>query len=824
VKPVACIYARKSLDEKEKTNYSIASQLRGLEKLAADDGFHVPPEFVIVDDGFLGGEFDRPGFTRVLDLARTGMVKRIYVYALDRWVRGLAMQMVVEEELTKLSVDIKFLTEPDDVTTAEGRMFRQMRGVFAEFEKYKFRERASRGRKEKALQKLVNGGRSPYGYRYKGKKQGKRGELVVIPEQAEVVLRIFLWADEGMGLLAICRRLTAEGVRTISGRPWRKPVIAKILRNTVYIGQGHYNRTTGAEPKEERRRKAAPAGRSKKTSQKLRPQSEWIPVPVPAIIDAALFSRVRARLERDRHINSGRPSVYPLRGLMKCGVCGFSCCVFPNHGKPRYRCNNFDRLTCQRNCKQASVAVKAVEHEVIEATMCAFEDPVRISRLITENWDLLAKGGKQASKDRSTIERSIGQLKRREFRTRQAMQDADLQEAWTGFRDDLKDILRQRRTLEARLQQLQPAQQPAFDLDVYCKRVEGLRDLEPEKQRAVLRDVIERIELKDGEVAIHFRLGGQPATNCINRVGDVGAGDQQDQANRRHQHLQRKPEIPQQVGLAPATVLEYDLWAGPHRAVRTGIRSRDLIRQNGHCGSGLLAADAWFEAAQDFEPRKAPAARAEQRVDLPGGRDLALHHDGHVDVRSDARDRAPELGRRDAHNGESAAVQVDRLSHKRGVGSEAPLPQAITQHDHRMGAAGLVFPWKKASAKDRPDPQRSEVVARDEHALNPFGLAGFVQRQSPWRIASQAFEDVIAGTVVGEVRVGEHGASAAASAETDDNQPVGFFDRQLPDQHLVHDAENRRVGANANRQGEHGYCRKARGLEQHSRAVAQVLP
>src|SRR5262245_57261248 len=96
-RPTAAIYARVSLDEKKiektKTSYSIDSQKRGLRKLAEDDGFQVPEEYVIVDDGFLGGEMDRPGFTRIRELARTGLVQRIYAHSLDRWVRGLAMQI-----------------------------------------------------------------------------------------------------------------------------------------------------------------------------------------------------------------------------------------------------------------------------------------------------------------------------------------------------------------------------------------------------------------------------------------------------------------------------------------------------------------------------------------------------------------------------------------------------------------------------------------------------------------------------------------------------------------------------------------------------------
>jgi putative ABC transport system permease protein len=134
---------------------------------------------------------------------------------------------------------------------------------------------------------------------------------------------------------------------------------------------------------------------------------------------------VQERLKRDRHIDSGRPSPYILRGLIKCGCCGFACCVFPNHRRARYRCNNFDRL----NCSQPSVSVEKIEAMVIAEAVFAFEDPVRLDKLIRESQNALAKGDKQSGKERRALET----LKVREFRTRQAMQDADLQDAWTGF-------------------------------------------------------------------------------------------------------------------------------------------------------------------------------------------------------------------------------------------------------------------------------------------------------------------------------------------------------------------------------------------------------
>ena len=311
--------------------------------------------------------------------------------------------------------------------SAEGRMMRQLKGVFAEYEKAKFKERSSRGRKEKLLAGYVPSGRTLFGYSRLGRRDGKRGELVVIAEQAKVVKRIFREADAGVKLLDIARKLTKDGASTLTGAAWSKPVISQMLKNTTYAGAMRCNRRMVAEPVT-RRRPPTP-GKSKLTSMKLKPESEWITVTTPVIIDPKLFARVQARLAHDRHIDSGRPSPYILRGLLKCGGCGFACCVFPNHGKPRYRCNNFDRLNCKRKCQQPSASVEKIEAVVWNEVIWTFEDPARIWKLMTDHSAALAKSDKQTAKERADLERAIAKLKQREFRAAQALLDADLADA-----------------------------------------------------------------------------------------------------------------------------------------------------------------------------------------------------------------------------------------------------------------------------------------------------------------------------------------------------------------------------------------------------------
>ncbi len=405
-------------------------------------------------------------------------MKAVFCYDLDRLVRGLALQMLIEEELEKYGVALECVMLPSD-QSAEGKMLRQMKGVFGEYEKAKIKERTTRGRKEKLQQGHVPGGRALYGYRRLGKRDGKRGELVVIPEQAKVVKQIFKWADEGMKLLDIARRLMEDGVPTSTGKPWAKAVLSAMLRNSTYIGEAQCNSHMVVEPG--KRRKDPVPGKSKKTSMKARPASDWIKVKTPAIIDRKLFDRVQERLKRDRHVNSGRPSSNPLRGLLKCGVDGFSCGVYPNHGKPRFRCLNIDRLTYQRRCQQPSADIRT-RTAVWDAVIWTFGDPARIWKLMNDQWETLAKTDKQTAKERADLTRTIERLKAREFRAAQALLDADLADARQTFRDDLKETQSKRRAQEARLAKLQPVQQPAFDLDKYCKQVDRWRNLkDPEK-------------------------------------------------------------------------------------------------------------------------------------------------------------------------------------------------------------------------------------------------------------------------------------------------------------------------------------------------------
>src|SRR5712671_3401012 len=60
--------------------------------------------------------------------------------------------------------------------------------------------------------------------------------------------------------------------------------------------------------------------------------------------------------------------------------------------------------------------------------------------------------------------------------------------------------------------------------------------------------------------------------------------------------------------------------------------------------------------------------------------------------------------------------------------------------------------------------------------------------------------------------------------ETEDHDLAGILDRQRPKQQGINQAENGGVGADAQRQREHGYRGESEVLAEHSRGKANILP
>ncbi|MCX6010380.1 MAG: recombinase family protein [Chloroflexi bacterium] len=168
----AAIYTRVST-EKQAEKYGIPSQIEAQRKRCLEKGWTPVidgDKDAFIDDGYSGAELDRPALNRLRQAAKEGRVDVVLSYDPDRLSRKLYHQMILAEEFEKQGIKLEFVTQ-DMGTSPEDRMFFNMRGLVAEYEREKIRERTIRGSREKARQgKVVSAGVVPFGFRYNKEK------------------------------------------------------------------------------------------------------------------------------------------------------------------------------------------------------------------------------------------------------------------------------------------------------------------------------------------------------------------------------------------------------------------------------------------------------------------------------------------------------------------------------------------------------------------------------------------------------------------------------------------------------------------------------
>ena len=188
-------------------------------------------EFVgcYVDEGVTGTKLDRPEFNRMLEDARAGKLDIILTKSVSRMGRNSSALFRVIQELKEVGVTVVFDSERITTDNPQAMFQLQYNGIMAEKVSAtisKYQKTAIRARYKEGI---PYSGR-PYGYIMVDH------QYQIIPEEAEVVKRIFKMYLSGMGKQAISKKLNQEAIRTQTGAKWQSSTIRYVLRNEVYVG------------------------------------------------------------------------------------------------------------------------------------------------------------------------------------------------------------------------------------------------------------------------------------------------------------------------------------------------------------------------------------------------------------------------------------------------------------------------------------------------------------------------------------------------------------------------------------------------------------
>jgi site-specific DNA recombinase len=393
-------------------------------------------------------------------------------------------------------------------------MLLQVQGVFAEYERALMAERTRRGRLFAARQGRVNwGGNPPYGYRYSRKTDPTPSQLVVDPGEAAIVQQMYRWlVEEQLSSYAIQQRLTEQGLPTRGSnrQGWAQSSVIHILRSPVYKGEAWYNQTQVADARRPRLQTGLkdlrPGNRRSRTR---RPQEDWIPVRVPALIDAELWRMAQEQLASNRaRAARNTQHEYLLRGLLICGRCGrrlVGTWTALSHG--RYICSARYPRSAPWSCEGRSVSAALVESQVWDHLKGLLAEPDLLRARYQESRGDPAIVGSD-EREHVRIERQVQGIEREVQRLIDAYQIGAI--ALTELQDRRRRAEEHSHVLTNRLRELHQQRQAREQelrllqgLEGFCASIhEALANPTFAVKQKVLQLVVDRIIVEDTRLVI----------------------------------------------------------------------------------------------------------------------------------------------------------------------------------------------------------------------------------------------------------------------------------------------------------------------------------
>lgn len=194
------------------------------------------------DEGFSGGNVNRPAFQRMISDAKAHKFTTIVVYRLDRISRNINDFAGLIDELSRLNVSFVSVSEQFDTDSPMGRAMMYIASVFSQLERETIAERIRDNMHELAKTGRWLGGVTPTGYQSESVqsvtvdgKQKKAYKLTQIPEEVQIVQQIFSLFLETKSLTQIEAELMKRGILTKQGKSFTRFSIKNILQNPVYV-------------------------------------------------------------------------------------------------------------------------------------------------------------------------------------------------------------------------------------------------------------------------------------------------------------------------------------------------------------------------------------------------------------------------------------------------------------------------------------------------------------------------------------------------------------------------------------------------------------
>ena len=390
---LAYCYLRVSTQmQSEEGRSGLPRQITNIHSVASESGYKIPWEFVFADDD-TGFEFEqREQLSKLRKEFRNSDRKAstVFMEYLDRLSRNSDWhQGYLLDEMKKFKIKPLFWKQ------FNSRIERTIMGAISQDGMEQSIQRMALGKLMKAKSGRVTASVAAYGYKIVSSsgeedlRSRKDSHYAINEDEALVIRYIFnKIVHDGISLRKLCGDLEDKYLPPKRTSHWEGKLLYNFIRNPVYKGTFIANKfickkvwtQTGDDLN-------SPGKFVKKVI--IRPEEEWVEVPVPAIISAELWELANKTLDKNKIMSSRNgKSNFLLTGLIKCADCGRTF-VGGRKRNPRkdgtssynyyYRCTS----TCHRpkhvmddiGCKQPQIACNRIDNAVWKLLVHVLLDP-----------------------------------------------------------------------------------------------------------------------------------------------------------------------------------------------------------------------------------------------------------------------------------------------------------------------------------------------------------------------------------------------------------------------------------------------------------------
>ncbi len=453
---------------------------------------------IVNDDGYSGKDLNRPGIQAILEsVHKKRAFDGVIFFRLDRLTRNPRDLHSLIDLFKANDVDFISVRENLDSSTAIGRVVIGILGLLSAFERELTGERVKASAIARVRQGRWVGGIISYGYKLENDgpalPNGKQPHKIVIDEEVASKLKV-VWemAAENKSLTEIGLELSRLGIKTPTGKDWRKQIISNIIKNPFYKGYLQY------------------ADEIHKGTH-------------PAIVDERLWEKANkilvARLPGHRFVKNAKNYNCLLSGLLKCPKCGSHYVSVSAAGKSKRK---FFYYVCGRSkqglgCDTPAVSATAFDKALIQYFKKASEDRELIVKAIG---DAILDARVKLEKIEKTIgehERKLEEARGEAKKLLDLAMDGAVSQGAT-FKVKMGELEGEMLKLEDTLAKLQ-AQKNATQMSAHSGEflhsnirfaMRYLDQAPPDAQKSLIRALIKEIMVYDDRIELRMYVNQPP--------------------------------------------------------------------------------------------------------------------------------------------------------------------------------------------------------------------------------------------------------------------------------------------------------------------------